>query len=74
MEFEVVYGIRKGKKFATAQDAVIFAREKAKDIGSGLVVPVWYGGVAIAVVTDDANGLTVHRLATWPEDEDCAYE
>lgn len=75
MRYEVVYGNRKGRKFSDLQDAVIFAREKVKDIGNGQVVSIWEDGlVVVGVVTDDANGLTLHRLKGWPEGVVCAYE
>jgi hypothetical protein len=72
--YQVVYRNGKGKAFANLQDAVIFAREKAKSIGNGQVVPIWMGGLVIGIVTDDANSLTLHRLTGWPEDAVCAYE
>lgn len=73
MKYEVVYGVRKGKKFETLQDAVIFAREKVKDISGGMVVAIWEEGLVIGVVSDDADSVTVHRLKNWPEDAVCAY-
>lgn len=74
--YEVLYGMRKGRKFTSLQDAVIFAREAARDMAPrGYVVSIWEDSVVvIAVVTDDANAITVHRLATWPEDVECAYQ
>lgn len=68
-------GVRRAK-YASVQSAVIFAREKAIDHTgwAGRVVTVWDGrGVVIALVTDDANGLTVHRLATWPAGVESSY-
>ncbi len=60
--------------FATLQDAVIFARERAVSTTNvDIPVAVWKGLVVVAVVTDDASGLTVRRLNTWPADETCAY-
>lgn len=50
-------------------DALATARERAVDHTgwSGRVVTVWDDrDVVIALVTDDANGLTIHRLASWP--------
>lgn len=72
--YEVVYAPRKVKKFENLQDAIIAAREYAINAPTGSVVAVWDSApLLIAVVSDDANGITVHRLATWPDDVECAY-
>lgn len=73
-KYEVIYG-RRGAKFEQLQDAIIFAEDKALAGPSShsQAVTVWDdAGYVIAVVTNDTNGLTVHRLATWPEHEPCA--
>jgi hypothetical protein len=71
-----VHAKRKRTSFPDIQDAVIFAREQAKNAPNlaAATVAIWdERNVVVAVVTDDANGLTVHRLATWPRDAACAY-
>jgi hypothetical protein len=71
--YEVVFGSKKSKEFDDLIAAVLFAREKAKEAANGHVVPVWSNGLVIAVVTDDANGLTVFPLDAWPEDVPCCF-
>jgi hypothetical protein len=66
----------RGTYFDRLQDAVIHAREYARNLKNNYAtVPIIDNAnyVVVAVVTDDANSLTVHRLATWPTDEECAY-
>jgi hypothetical protein len=73
--YEVTWGPRLGKKVRGLAAALKFARDQAQTVGSGVVPAVWEdGGKVVAVVTDDADGLTVHRLIpeAWVEEDDKA--
>jgi hypothetical protein len=64
------YTVGRGKrKFASARTAVLAAKEAARNMPTGAVMPVWRNGqIVVAVVTDDANAITVHYLAAWRDD------
>jgi hypothetical protein len=63
----VVYD-RKSNRYVlnTIEDAIIESRQilRSTPTKNGFVAPVsiWHNGVMIAVLSDDANGITVHRL------------
>lgn len=49
-----------------------WARKKVMEVDPSDVIPIYDNstGLVVAVVTDDANGVTVHKLETWEgEDE-----
>ena len=75
MEYTVVWNAGRCKRVCRSlQNAIILAREKAIDGDMYDAVTVWNEqNLTVALVTDDANGVTVHRLATWPADAECAY-
>ncbi len=73
--YEVTWGPRLGQKVRGLAAALKFAKDQGDTRGHGAVVGVWDdGGAVIAVVTDDANGLTLHRLIpeAWIEEDDKA--
>jgi hypothetical protein len=55
--------------FTDLRHAVMFAREWVQHGERPIPVVIWDDPacVVIGVVTDDANGVVVHRLKTWPE-------
>jgi hypothetical protein len=71
--YEVTYGPRLGKSYRTLVEALRFAVTVAKGLPSGICPIVWEdSAIVVAVVIDDANGLTCHRLkdAAWVDDEE----
>ena len=71
--YKVVWGYWASRNFDDIDSAVIWARERAGAAARHITVSIWQRTVVIAVVTDDANGLTLHRFKTWPKDLECAY-
>ncbi len=73
-----MYGVN-GKVFSDIDDALIYARARARrlHLGCGIVPLVGIcdvdKSVWLAVVSDDANGLTVQLLEGWPEGLVSAY-
>lgn len=68
--YEVTYA-QHGKRFCTLVEGLRFAVDTAKVISSLMPPLVWdEAGVVVAVVTDDANGLTCHRLVPEQHVED----
>lgn len=61
--YEVIWGeVRKNKQVETLREALQLAKEKIGENVCFLPYVVDEGGCIIAVVTDDANDLTIHRL------------
>ena len=70
--YEVTWGPKSGKKVRDIETAIQLAKEKVVSMEGAASALVWEDSlVVIALVTDDANGLTIHRLGTWPEDLEC---
>lgn len=69
--YEVI-GPRRSHTFNNLRDAVGRARMAVKNVSrsSDATALIWDNtiGVVIGLVTDDANGITVHKLKDWPED------
>jgi hypothetical protein len=64
--YAIKWSGRKGgtKAFDSLQDAIFAAREKARSWPMPVAI-YNEAQVVVGVVTDDANGLTVHRFVPW---------
>lgn len=67
--FIICWGSDSRGAFMAVADAISQAKTYATRQRAGCPVAILDGrDVTIAVVTDDANGLVVHRLRGWPAD------
>lgn len=74
--YAVVYGHDRQKTFDNIQDAAMFAREKAVNTAPSRAIVIFNVsiGAVIGLATNDANGLVIHRLESWPKNLECAYQ
>lgn len=56
------------RSYDSPKEAIEYAKRSVRESNTDTVAVVYYNRTVIVVIaTDDANGVAVHKLKTWPE-------